>query len=98
MEAWGLDYDQRTAHIKREKAKAKILRKSPWWSSKVGQEGKCFYCQVELNLSLATLDHVVPLSRGGETKKGNVVVSCKDCNTKKADATAVELLLLQLDS
>lgn len=93
-----MDYNQRTAHIKREKSKARLLRKSPWWSSKVDQERKCFYCEIELTLIAATLDHLVPLSRGGETKKGNVVVSCKDCNTKKADATPVELLLSQLSS
>jgi 5-methylcytosine-specific restriction endonuclease McrA len=30
-----------------------------------------------------TLDHVVPLIRGGRSIRGNVVPSCKDCNTAK---------------
>ena len=92
-----MDFDRRMAHIKREKAKTRLLRKSTWWSNKVGNEGKCYYCQVKLDLELATMDHIVPLSRGGETTKGNIVVSCKMCNTKKADLTPVELLFQQLD-
>ncbi len=94
---WELDFDRRMAHIKREKAKARMLRKSPWWSNKVRNEGKCHYCAISLDLELATLDHIVPLSRGGETTKGNIVISCKLCNTKKADSTPVELLFQQLD-
>lgn len=35
---------------------------------------------------LATLDHVVPRSKGGaEFDEGNVVVACHPCNQKKAD-------------
>jgi 5-methylcytosine-specific restriction endonuclease McrA len=30
-----------------------------------------------------TLDHVVPLIRGGRSVRGNMVASCKDCNSKK---------------
>jgi len=29
------------------------------------------------------MDHVVPLIRGGKSKKGNVVAACKECNSKK---------------
>ena len=30
-----------------------------------------------------TADHVVPLIRGGRSVRGNMVPSCKDCNSKK---------------
>ena len=30
-----------------------------------------------------TLDHVVPLVRGGRSIRANMVAACKDCNTKK---------------
>jgi 5-methylcytosine-specific restriction protein A len=29
------------------------------------------------------MDHVVPLTRGGKSTKGNLVPACKDCNNKK---------------
>ncbi len=33
-----------------------------------------------------TLDHVVPISKGGETVRSNLVGACADCNLKKSDA------------
>ena len=36
------------------------------------------------------MDHVVPLARGGFTKKGNVVPCCKDCNSAKRDLLPME--------
>lgn len=39
------------------------------------------------------MDHVVPLAQGGKSTPGNIVASCKSCNTLKRDMTAVEWLL-----
>lgn len=49
------------------------------------QEGKCFYCQVELRYARNSwhADHVVPLSRGGSNDISNIVISCPKCNRKK---------------
>lgn len=30
-----------------------------------------------------TMDHLVPIIRGGKSTKGNVVPSCKACNTAR---------------
>ncbi len=89
------DYNKRSAHIKAEKDKAKILRKSHWWQTLI-QNCSCYYCQTPLTSDLVTMDHIVPLSRGGFSKKGNVVPACKACNTHKKDGTAVDLILQQL--
>lgn len=45
----------------------------------------CHYCEKELTFKTATLDHVIPLSRGGYDRLKNVVLCCSDCNQKKAD-------------
>ena len=37
-----------------------------------------------------TMDHVVPLGRGGRSRRGNVVAACKDCNTRKQSLVPVE--------
>jgi 5-methylcytosine-specific restriction endonuclease McrA len=39
------------------------------------------------------MDHVVPISRGGKSQQGNLVVCCKDCNNKKKAKTPAEILL-----
>jgi 5-methylcytosine-specific restriction endonuclease McrA len=36
------------------------------------------------------MDHVVPISRGGRTTKGNVVPACKTCNTAKKQLLPME--------
>ena len=42
------------------------------------------------------MDHLVPVSRGGKSVKGNVVVACKDCNNKKSYKTPVEMIFESL--
>lgn len=68
--------------IRREKNKARELRKSQWWKRKCAK-GICYYCKKQFTADELTMDHVVPLSRGGKTEKNNVVACCKACNTEK---------------
>jgi 5-methylcytosine-specific restriction endonuclease McrA len=68
--------------IKKEKEKARRLRHTHWWNNKI-QKGVCYYCNCEVGREQLTMDHVVPLSRGGKSKKGNIVAACKQCNNKK---------------
>ena len=37
-----------------------------------------------------TMDHIVPIIRGGKSTKGNVVPACKECNTKKKHSLLME--------
>jgi 5-methylcytosine-specific restriction protein A len=37
-----------------------------------------------------TMDHIVPLIRGGKSTKGNVVPACKECNNKKKHMLPIE--------
>jgi 5-methylcytosine-specific restriction enzyme A len=70
------------AHMRREKAKARDLRKSQWWKNQLASN-PCHYCKAQLHPSELSMDHVVPIVRGGRTTRGNVVVCCKPCNDKK---------------
>ena len=75
-----------------EKAKARKLRKSQWWLQKV-QEGICHYCGGKFKPDEITMDHIVPISRGGKSSKGNIVAACKTCNSKKKYYTPAEIIL-----
>ncbi|MEW5734749.1 MAG: HNH endonuclease signature motif containing protein [Thermodesulfobacteriota bacterium] len=68
--------------LRAEKEKARELRKSRWWKEKLAQ-GKCHYCGQVFAPGDLTMDHVVPLSRGGKSVKENLMPSCKECNTRK---------------
>ena len=75
--------------IKREKEKARKLRQTSWWMRKI-QAGICYYCGQKVGRVQLTMDHVVPISRGGKSKKGNLVPACKECNNKKKYLVPIE--------
>ena len=68
--------------VKKEREKARLLRKTQWWKQRLAR-GICYYCQDRFSSSELTMEHIVPLIRGGRTTKGNVVTVCKECNKKK---------------
>lgn len=51
---------------------------------------ECQYCGKELKPSTTTVDHVLPISRGGGRIWQNVVAACKPCNGKKDNRTPEE--------
>jgi 5-methylcytosine-specific restriction endonuclease McrA len=75
--------------IKKEKQKARDLRKTQWWKGKCA-EGKCYYCRRVVPPKELTMDHIVPIIRGGKSAKNNLVPSCKDCNNKKKHSLPLE--------
>ena len=76
-------------HMKREKAKARLLRKSSWWQHKLAKP-QCFYCRQSPRPEEITMDHILPLSRGGYSTKGNIALACKSCNTRKKHYSVME--------
>jgi 5-methylcytosine-specific restriction endonuclease McrA len=78
--------------IKKEREKARELRKSQWWLERL-KPGICHYCEKKFDPKSLTLDHVVPLARGGASTKGNVVPACPECNRDKKLQTPVDQIL-----
>lgn len=72
------------------------------------ENGRCFYCDhvVSMNarrylnsdaslaktLYAATLDHIIPKSRGGMDTIENTVCACYGCNTSRKDGPAIDFL------
>ncbi len=89
------DHDAVQRHINLERDRAKKLRKSSWWETQI-QKGLCHFCQQAVGAANLTMDHLVPLARGGKSTRGNIVSACPACNKKKQLDTPVESLLDQL--
>jgi 5-methylcytosine-specific restriction endonuclease McrA len=61
---------------------------------------KCFYCEKEMDFSvgvgrkfnkdMATIEHLIPLARGGEHTWENTVLACRHCNISKNAKTIAE--------
>lgn len=87
MEIYDEIIDDQT--IKKEKQKARELKRSSWWLNRI-HNGECYYCKKKVGRANLTMDHIVPLSRGGKSKKGNIVPACKECNNKKKYLLPIE--------
>lgn len=60
----------------------KLLRKTLFES----QNGKCFYCDINMNEKTGlTRDHIQPRSKGGLNLMFNIVLCCNKCNTLKSN-------------
>jgi len=75
-----------TEHMTRSSIRRRALRRR----LAEAQGWRCCYCGVRLNETAchpasATLEHVVPVSRGGLDHEHNLVVACLDCNAWRAD-------------
>jgi len=51
---------------------------------------RCIYCNKELALKNATLEHKQPLSRSGTNDKENLAIACLHCNSSKGNKTEKE--------
>ena len=73
-----IDLNPDPIHVKREREKARALRKSNWWKSRIA-DGTCHYCGKKVGAENLTLDHVVPC--------------CHECNASKKHYTPAEQIL-----
>ena len=80
MEQFIVDVSEQ--EIKRERDKSRDLRRSRWWQNRLAL-GRCHWCGGQFPPEELTMDHVIPLARGGKASRNNVVPSCKECNSRK---------------
>ena len=56
----------------------------------------CYYCNKQVKKNEWTVDHKIPLSRGGSPiKESNLAKSCSPCNNKKGNLTDAEYIYLK---
>ncbi len=79
-------------HVARERARARELRASPWWKAQL-RKGVCHYCGGHFPPNELTMDHVIPVARGGKSERSNVVPACRACNASKKFKTPAEQIL-----
>lgn len=88
MDFFGFDgVDEK--EIRQQRHRARELRRSRWWKNKLAL-GVCYYCCQQTGPDELTMDHIVPLARGGRSSKDNLVTSCKECNNKKKTLLPME--------
>lgn len=43
----------------------------------------CYWCKTRLTLDTSTLEHIIPLSRGGLDNSNNLTLACYTCNNDR---------------
>ena len=67
-----------------------------WLEMQAAYDHRCVYCGTRRKGNL-TQDHIIPLSKGGNHTRSNIVPACRSCNSKKGTGkplAPVQLLLL----
>jgi len=75
-------------HAKRRANKESIINDFTFqeWQEILNQFNYCFYCGSKFTGTLPpTQDHFIPISKGGDHTKNNIVPACKPCNSRKGD-------------
>lgn len=75
--------------IRKERRRARELRASQWWKRKRAA-GICHHCGEKFPPAELTMDHLVPIIRGGKSTKGNLAASCKKCNSARKQGLPFE--------
>lgn len=63
---------RKTSYRRQRKA---LIKKHPF----------CHWCGKPLTLDTSTIEHIIPLSRGGLDNKNNYALACEECNRARAD-------------
>lgn len=85
-------YGRNDRHRRRQHLKQSNYLITPKEINKI-LANNCFYCESKGSM---TLDHVVPISRNGLHKIGNLVAACKSCNSSKGNKTIMEWKMRKL--
>ncbi len=96
MDDW-IEIERDETHIRRERAKARELRNTPYFRN-LFKAGICHYCGKKFPENELTLDHIVPVARGGRSTRGNLVVCCRACNQAKKYFTPAEMILRKMEN
>ncbi|MDE2118063.1 MAG: HNH endonuclease, partial [Betaproteobacteria bacterium] len=53
---------------------------------------KCHYCGKQLTRFSATLDHIQPVSKGGDNSFENLVTACLHCNAERGNKPVMDFV------
>ena len=59
------------------------------------KNARCIYCNRKLNIQNATMDHIVPISKGGNNCQVNLITCCFVCNNERGDMEFTKYLKLK---
>ena len=77
------------------KLAANTLTAEEWQDILKQHEFRCIYCGKQFSMFKMTKDHIIPISKGGDNSKENIVPACKSCNSRMSDNFELKLRTLE---
>ena len=89
---WVKSNPEKVKAIKHNRRAESVGRLDPEkWKSRLDYYGgRCVYCRTDKNI---TIEHRIPISRGGTNLASNLVPACSTCNCRKNNKTETEFKL-----
>jgi 5-methylcytosine-specific restriction endonuclease McrA len=75
--------DANNRHRRRVRKKGGKITLDEWTTIKQQQGFRCYWCKQKFEDKELTMDHVIPLNKGGLHDEGNIVAACRSCNLSK---------------
>jgi len=95
-EYWRNNREKYNAHVRNRRAR---LRQSEGFHTvediqkKIqDQRYKCYWCNCDISGGKHTVDHYIPIAKGGSNWPSNLVMACKRCNFSKSDKMPEEFI------
>jgi 5-methylcytosine-specific restriction endonuclease McrA len=77
-------------HRKRAKIREVVVQNCTKRIRELRQSTSCHWCDMPLVSADVTIDHIIPLARGGHHIPDNLCAACKPCNCSKKDSLPEE--------
>ena len=58
---------------------------------------RCYYCKKQLTRFTASLDHIQPVSEGGDNSFDNLTTACLHCNSRRGSRPVMDILTKKSD-
>lgn len=96
LEKYGIDYEALDPDDLNSKQMRRRIGKNTRQAIFARDKFECQYCGAHNDL---TIDHIVPLSKGGTNEDDNLITACRSCNSYKGEQSLEEIKeILQTDS
>lgn len=69
---------------------AGILTASIWLKILERSGGNCYYCKASVGFAHLTIEHILPISKGGTNEECNLAAACEQCNSSKRDRSLLD--------
>lgn len=89
LDYWKANREKYRAHVRNRRAKIRLSEGAHTADdvlSKIEQQkGLCYYCNGDISGGKHTVDHYIPIAKGGSNGPDNIVIACARCNCSKSD-------------